>query len=644
MPDLVVTTLRGGMNNTDPAIAIPDDQCVLAQNVEFVSSMLGERRLGTAAIALPSFLSVRDRIPFGFRHLPTADETEAQCWLMGYTTSPSAATLGYKTTSWTQVTISDTPVLTGFAPYQWQAVTLHSKMHLCYRTDFDGMHTWDGTSLRRMGLAEPDPPTAADSGGAGTLAGVRYGRIRIVTVSGTTVLTRSEPSTALTFTPGGSNAAITWTRPTLPGESETHWEIELSTDNALFYMISRIAIATTTYSDTATYAAGYSSGTLSEDIGEYTRPWDARFVTVDEDRLIWGGSFEDTELDSTVGWSPVYTAPGVGNDERMDDTTTPTLALDTSRHGRLTGLSDPMMGAIWATKQHAIYKLTRTGNADKAYDADKFSDALGALEGSLVSGVDEQGQPCLYAIDQEQGPYRIGVGGIKRCGEDLRSTWNAMNVDATKVVVSRVYYPAKKQVIWNLATGSSNVPDTAIVLHVDKSRSFADGVRKGWSVWTGTRAAALRMFLFADNIEDGVARSRALVPFACLDAGEVHQCDTGIDDDDTAYAATLTTKPFVMGSILHQFEVRAAALLATAVTDAAVDVTCVRDFGLEETRTVENVTFTAADAETDVIRLLDDFKGAEMHVAQFSIADVETPAATWAINRLDILGTQGAKA
>jgi hypothetical protein len=33
-----------------------------------------------------------------------------------------------------------------------------------------------------------------------------------------------------------------------------------------------------------------------------------------------------------------------------------------------------------------------------------------------------------------------------------------------------------------------------------------------------------------------------------------------------------------------------------------------------------------------------------MRVAQFSIADVETPTATWAINRLDILGTEGQRA
>ena len=77
MPDLLLTSLRGGMNNTDPAIAIPDDQCTSAVNVEFVDAMLGERRLGTSAITLPSFLSARDRVPFAHRHLPTADETQA---------------------------------------------------------------------------------------------------------------------------------------------------------------------------------------------------------------------------------------------------------------------------------------------------------------------------------------------------------------------------------------------------------------------------------------------------------------------------------------------------------------------------------------------------------------------------------------
>lgn len=644
MADLAVTSLRGGMNNTDPAIALPDDQCVLARNVEYVASMLGERRKGTEAIDLPAFLSARDRVSFVVRHLPTADEGEAELWALGVT-GTSTAKLGRKTTSWSEITIADTPTLTGFAPYRWQAVSLHGKLHVAYQSNVDRLHVWDGTSLRRSGLAEPDPPTAADSGG-GSLAGTRYGRIRVVEVVGSAVVRRSEPSTALTFAPSGSHAAITWTRPTLPGEGETHWEIELSTDNANFYRMARIVIATTTHSDSVAYGTGYAAtGTLSEDTGDYTLPWSARYLTVDEDRLIWAGSWDDDAVAARVGWSPVFNADGVGNDERMEADTDPSLDLDTYAHGPITGLSAPVLGAIWVFKQRAIYKLTRSGKRTAAYDADKFTDVLGAIHGSVVTGLDESGQPCVYFIDQEQGPCRIGVGGIKRAGEDLRATWSTLNVNATAVASSALYYPTKKQVLWCLATGSSHTPDTGIVLHTDKSRTFADGVRKGWVIWTGNRVTALSMCLFASNIDDNTTRSFSLVPFIGIEGlGLIHRCDTGTSDNGVAYAAQIDTKPYAFPNVLHQWEVTAAAVTGKAVTDAAIDVSCLKDFGSETTATVENVIFSPQASESDQVQFLDAFRGAEMRVGQFRIADVESPSAQWQINRLDVHAQSGQQA
>lgn len=630
------------MNNTDPAIALPEDQCVLARNVELVESMLGERRLGTDAIDLPAHLSGKDRVPFVFRHLPTADETAAELWALGVTGTASCA-LGRKTTAWSEITISDTPVLTGFAQYRWQAVTLHGKIHFAYDSNVDRLHVWDGTSMRRSGFTDTTSAPTAANAGSGALTGTRYGRVRWAEVSGSTVLRRSEPSSVLTFAPSGSGASITWTRPTAPSEGETHWEIELSTDNANFYMMARIVLATTTHSDTVVYATGYSStGTLSEDTGDYTPAWSARYLTADEDRLMWAGSFDDEALASRVGWSPVYNADGVGNDERMESDTDPTIDLDTYKYGPVTGISEPVLGGIWVTKTHAIYKLTRSGKRTAAYAADLFSTSLGGIHGSLMSGVDEAGQPCLYAIDFEQGPYRIGLGGIKRCGEDLRATWSTLNINAAKVVVSKLFYPLKKQAIWCLATASSDVPDVAIVLHVDKSRTFADGARKGWTIWTGDRAKALSMCLYSSNIDANVARNLNLVPFIGLEGlGLIHRCDTGIADNSVAFAATVTTKPVLMESITQQFEVKAAALAAEATASAAVDVACIRDSGKETTVTVADVSLAPAASETDVIVQLDSFKGAEMYVGQFQFTDVDTPLATWRLNRFDVVGTEG---
>lgn len=644
MADLSIVSLRGGQNDTDPAIALADDQAVLMRNVEIIDSMLGERRKGTTAISLPSFLTDRDRVPFLFRHLPTADETAAELWALGVS-GTTTAKLGRKTTAWSEITISDTPLLTGFTQYRWEAVTHNGKIHFAYDSNVDRLHVWDGTSMRRSGLAEPAAPTAANAG-SGALTGTRYGRVRYTVMSGSTVLRRSEPSDALTFSPSGSGASITWTKPTTISESETHWEIELGTDNVNFYRMAQIAVATPTHSDTVVYATGYSStGTLSEDVGDYALAWSARYLAVDEDRLIWAGSWEDEALASRVGWSPVGNADGVGNDERMEDDTDPTLNLDTYENGQITGISAPTFGSIWVFKQHAIYKLTRSGKRTAAYVADKFTDALGAMHGSVVSGLDETGQPCIYFLDHEQGPCRIGVGGFKRCGEDLRRTWEAINVNATSVAVTSLYYPGKKQVFWNLATSASNTPDTRIVLHVDKSRSFADGVRKGWTVWTGNIAKALSMCLFADNIDDNAARSLNLVPFIGLNAlGHVHRCDTGIADNSVAYAATITTKPVLMKSIVNYFEVRAAALMGKAVTSASVDVKCIRDFGAETTSTVSGVSFTPAASETEITNLIDNFKGVEMKVGQFQFVDVTSPLAQWQLNRFDVVGELGQSA
>ena len=645
MADLIIESLRGGMNNTDPSIFLAKDQCVLAQNVEFVESQLGERRLGTDGIDLPSFLSARDRVPFLFRHLPTADETAAELWALGVSDSPAAIKLGRKTTSWTEITISDTPNVSGFAQYRWHAVSLHGKLHFFYDSNVDRAHTWDGTTMRRSGFTDSiAAPTAADAGSPGVvLAGTRYGRVRVVEVSGSTVVRRSEPGTVLTFAPSGANTTITWTKPTLPGEGETHWEIELSTDNANFYMMSRILIATGTYADTEVYSNGYASGTLSEDAADYTPLWSARYAVADNDRLVIGGSFENEAIASRVGWTPVYGADGVGNDERIEEDTDPTKDLDTYENGPITGISPTVLGGIWVFKQHAIYKMTRTDNRESAYEIDKFTDALGAIHGSVFSGIDEQGNPCIYFMDHEQGPCRIGIGGIKRCGEDLRNTWKTLNGSATAVSCSSLFYPKKKQAMWCLATSASNRPDTCLVLHTDKSRSFPDGVRKGWTLWTGTRATALTMCLYSDNIDDNAARSLVLVPFIGIQgSGLVHRCDTGLTDNATTYAATILTQPYWLKSVQHQFGVRCASIVAKAVALAAIDAKCIRNFGKETTCEVTDISLAPAASETDVIVFLDNFKGAEMNVAQFQFEDITTPLAQWQLNRFDVteeLGT-----
>lgn len=50
---IIVTSLRGGMNDTDAADVIGPDQTTLAVNTECFYSMVGERRAGCSIVTTP---------------------------------------------------------------------------------------------------------------------------------------------------------------------------------------------------------------------------------------------------------------------------------------------------------------------------------------------------------------------------------------------------------------------------------------------------------------------------------------------------------------------------------------------------------------------------------------------------------------
>jgi hypothetical protein len=644
MADFVLASLRGGVNLHDPKTALADDQCVTATNVEFVSSMLGERRRGTSAVTLPSSLSSKERISFLHRHIPGTDDTAAELWAFGFTTGGSGV-LSRKTTSWADITLLNTADLTGFYPYQWQAVSFKGSIFIAKKTNVDRLHMVPaGSTTERMaGLAQPNAPSVADQG-SGTLTGTRYYRVRMTKQSGGTTLVRSEPSDSVSITPSGSGSAVRVTKPTTI-EDATHWEIEASKDDVNFFVIGTEAVATTTHDDDQSYAVGYAQDfELSEDIGNYTLWWSPRYLAVDDDRLLVGGSYEQSDLSSTVGWGPVGNAEGVGNAERYELQTDPTVNLDGLDGGPLTGLSRAVSGEIWATKFQRIYKLVRKGVRNKAYDPILMTSERGALHGSLVVGVDPQGRPCLYCLDPAVGPLRIGAGGIKQCGVDISGKrdgggWASLNLDATKTVCCGIYYPSTRQVIWCIATSGSNVPNLAIVLHTNEQvETDKEGLRRGWSIWTGERASALAMCLFSTNIESNTTRNRALVPFIGVEGGDLlHLTDTGTTDAGTAYTAQVRTKAHTLKNLLYKFGVSAAVLCAKAVASSAITVKLIRDFGKATAKTVTDKSLAPAASETDVIVPLDNFAGSELSVAEVIFEDPTSPSARWELNQLALL-------
>jgi hypothetical protein len=649
MADFLITSTRGGQNEDDPA-SIPDDCCTNARNVEWWQSQLGERRKGCDAIDIGSPFTACERIVWKYRHLPTTDPADAQLWALGINDTGPAAVLAYKDTTWHTVTMGDALTIDGVSEYQVQGQTLHGKLFLAYNSSVDRLHVFitGDTALRRTGIAEPAAaPTGANSGVPGTaLTGTRYYRVRFIEKSGSTILRRSEPSAVLTFAPSGTGTTVVVTRPAAVSEGETHWELEASLDNANFYVLATTVLATTTANDTIAFTTGYAASgyELSEDIGDYELIPSVRFLTAEQDRLMGGGSFEDSALASRVLWTPVYGDPGDGNDERVPLDTTNFLNLDGFEGGPLTGLSATVNGYVYATKQSHVYQLTRRGVRTQAYEAIPLTKQRGAIYGSLVEAFDMTGNPTPFFLDPDIGACLIGPRGVEPCGADLRVTWETVNLDATKIVARSLYYPVKKQVLWSIATGTSNVPDLGLTLHTHAMRQTADGWRGGWAVWDGGRVEVLSMCLFADNIDAAADRSNVLVPFIGIEGGDlILRTDTGDDDNGTAYAASETTKPYIHGSLLNQFECQSGALLAKAATGGVIDVTLTGNFGLIE-KVVSDVTLDATDDETYVVKTLDDLGLAELRTLQVTFADPTTPGGQWSLAQFAMKEVKGAGA
>ncbi len=633
--DFNVPSLRGGQDDTTAPNAVADDQCVSAVNVEFNISQLGERRNGSLAISSPAAITALASVTFLGRHLPSSDRSIAELFAVGATVG-SAPALQRRTTVWNSISITDTATNTGDYLFKWSGASVHQKYFLGYKSNVDRLHVWDGSTLRRVGLAMPSAaPTGANTG-IGTLASTRYYRIRYTVKSGAVTLLRSEPSLSLTFTPSGSGTGVIVTKPVTISENETHWELEASLDNINYYVLATTAVATPTVTDSTSAVTGYATGVLSADIGDYTVPGSAKFVSIDDDRLILGGSWEVEGMTSRVAWTPVYgDLTGQGNDERIPLATDNFLDLDAGNGGELTALSGTVDGSVYAFKWSQIWKLTRTGQRAQAYTAFAISKVRGAIDGSVVEGLDDAGRPVLFFLDPKVGPMRIGASGLFWAGKDIKTTWERVNIEATQVIARGLFYPQSNQVKWTIAVDGSNTPNLGLTLQLDNVVMSEDGLRKGWSLSTGDSTQALAMVMYSSNVDTANPRMRNLVPLigvASVTGAHIQILNTGVTDNGTAYVASITTKPYSLAGILNKFRLRAAALFAEADANSNLRISITRDMGLE-TATVD-VNLAPEASETDVVKQMDNLTLGEMHMAQITISDVDVPSGQWVLNAL----------
>jgi len=677
MADFIINSLRGGLNEFEPATALQADQCTQAENVEFWLSMCGEKRKGTNPVTLggTGFSNGIDNVvAWLFQHLPSTeaqthvnpgDMADAELWAYWTDQLANSHMERFANAVWADVTPFDAIDFSTGRPFHQRAASLHGKMFHAYRNSAaaDRLHVWDGTRHRRVGLPVPGNLPTITNTGVGNFSGIRYYRVRYIVQNGAgQVILRSEPDAQVNiFTPSGtgSGAIITKPVPTSPFEGETHWEIEASIDNANFYRIGTQPVATTTFTDTVSaYTVGYqSAGTLSEQIGTYVPPWSARFVVTDQDRLLVAGAWETQSFSSTVGWTPVANDPGVGNDERIPVTTANTLNLDGQDGGDITGMSQSINGYIFVFKWQRIYKLTRTNNINQAYTSLLLTTARGAMAGSLVNGLDENGNPCLYFLDPRVGPCRIGTQGLQTCGYDILMTWGTVNVDAFAPTVG-LFYPDKQQVHFWVPINGSPYPNQKLVLQTNNMQTitspsssnlptYGGEARRGWSKWSSGRSVnAVTACLFANNINANISSggttplSLRWVPFiGLISAGNrnnIQMCDTGALDDGASYSAAITSRPQIAGNLVAKFGARAANVIAAAAPGVSISVSAIRDFGVES-HEFDNIDLTPVASEPLVIRPLDQLFESEMYALQISFGDLQSASTgLWQVNTIAV--------
>lgn len=633
--DLSITDLSGGVNNFDPPTSLTNSQCTVAENIDFFNAPCGGRRKGCVLVDSP-YTGTVNHVPFLYRHLVTSDESEAQLWALGYITDTSLQLL-YKEEAWHDIPIVGTPAFTGVYPYQWTAASFHNKMFLAYKSAEDRLHVYDGVSTRPTGLLQPtSAPTGANTG-IGLFAGTRYYRFREVLITADGIQLRSEPSDVLTFAPSGTGSGVIVTRPAILNNQTTHWELEASLNDADYYVIDTIDGATADSTDTTDLGVGYSDFDLSEEEGDYEVIPSGRFLLVDEDRLMIGGSFEDDAACSIVRWTPVSNDPGVGNNERIPVATDNLLNLDGIEGGRLTGMAGPIYGSIYAFKSSHIYRLKRTGQRERAYDVFTLSKARGAIEGSIVEAVDETGNPALYFLDPRIGPARLGNGGILSAGSDILGTWDTINLDAEFVVARVQFYPKKNQIHWWIATDIGDTPNFRIVLQIDATAATSTGeVRLGWTTHTGFSSNAIASCLSSTNINDNTFRSLDLKPFFSVN-DSIYMLDVGNDDAGTPYTSTIVSHPYLLsGTMNSSFGIRRASIIADEDGGAEVYLSLIRDFGLEESAPAD-LYLGGVGSEDPVIRDADDLHMSEGKVIQVKITDFPTNSSQWAIQRIDLI-------
>jgi hypothetical protein len=647
---LRLETFGGGLNDTDPPHRIGDDQLASASDVELTSSGGIVRRNGASRVMAPP--STTALVSLLHRHTPSQSLTNTEVWAI-----PTSATEFYRSLpvdnyNWSAaVSVSDT----GSATPPTDAVSFNGKLYVAYEKNAgtDRLHCFDGTTVRRVGISTPVAATVADTGAGAYAATIRYYKVQFMTSFGADGRRAySDLGASVSFTPSGAGTAARVTKPTTP-DGATHWILYGSPDNISYYILASTVVGTTTFDDTvapSAYAAVNPSITAA-DAGAFTPPWSAKFLLVDENRLLIAGAFENVLYASRVGWSAITgtASAAYGLTLPQDDERFPPdnfLDLDSDEGGELTGM-ESLNGAVYVFKRFAIYKLVRTGNADAPYKPVTVSKAVGALSRkSIVVAEDEAGAPCLYFLS-ERGPYRLGVSGLHYLGADIETTWALVNMQPGrwKTAPHGVYDASNGRVFFWCGLADDAVAYGNVIrltYHVRHGRMTNGRIRGGWTKTASTskpmHASASALLPSSLTLRESPLTPHGIHTYngAYAYPPVVWKYVTGVKGDDDVvnasgtvtgtenYTQSVTTKTFSLG-LGHNNGVTDVYALCTPYTSGVtLTATLARDFGVESRSASQTFTGTTARLPQQV----HDLTMAQAQYVSLSISAAATATGT----------------
>lgn len=645
LPPIAFAAIQG-RNGSDSSFFISDRQCVEAYNVDWFRSSAGRKRGGADAISLTGGTAAGNGILSAGRHVPSDDETAAEAWTVDGNKAFHRLAGG---TAWADITVLDALQSN---PQEVIFKSFNGKLYVAYKSLHNRMHVWDGTSLRRTSLDTP-AALAAPTLAAGAITDTRRYRVSWTKQSGGVTVNRSNLGTASASVTYAAQQG-TFTRPALPGEGETHWELWAAQSPFTDYrLVTTTVVGTTTAVDnTGTFS---TLTTVAPADGANTPLPSARYITADDARLIMGGAWETSSNAENamvpkvnrIWWTSILGASDVGDDERVSNTGTINSFADIEE--AVTAISEPLQvvtaasssferGSFYVFSYRNQWKFVATGDGTAPYLRFKVSGGAGCIHHkSLCAAQNDNGNPAIYWWSPN-GPYRISTDGQQFIGEDIQDLIATVNLDAT-IPCHAHFYPDLHQVWFYVATGSHLYPNRRVIFDTRLGKAIdVAGVRLGWALHEGESTNAYCSFLFSDTI--GATMSRRLKPYIGYSGGTaLWKCDTTSQTDNgTTFQAYLQSKSYAPWGIGHRGGLRGEPIVIAGVSAGTrIFVSLSRDEGIEVTTGIAKLSATSeTQSETKVARYAEGAKlGGSISVSMM-VGDAAPVASSWNLDAVMI--------